>query len=280
LSYSKMAFPCFYPLYSLPPLTPAELHRYSRHIVLPDCGLIGQKKLKSSSVLCIGAGGLGSPILLYLAAAGIGHLGIVDSDVVDRTNLQRQIIHSDADVGRLKVDSARDSILALNPSITVTSFEEELTPSNFSPIIDRNWDVVIDGTDNFPSKYLISDACEFLSLPWIYSAVQGFTGHLGVFNYGPDPISYRDFIPDPPQPGDVPSCAEGGILGVVPGVMGVMQATEVIKIILGLGKAESKVIVYDAISGETRRVGFKGDRPSGEEVRTRGKIKDYVRLDS
>lgn len=211
-------------------LSNAEISRYSRHLVLSDVGVIGQKDLKNSAVLVIGAGGLGSPCLLYLAAAGVGHIGIVDADTVDESNLQRQIIHGTSTVGLSKCESARQRILDINPFVNVRMYKEEFTSQNalqilsegFSP--SKPWNVIVDGSDNFPTKYLINDACSILNLPWVYSAILAFEGQLSTFNYkgGPD---YRDMLPSPPPPGDVPSCAEGGVLGVLPGTMGCLQVS-------------------------------------------------------
>lgn len=206
-------------------LTNDEISRYSRHLVLGDVGMEGQVALKDSSVLVIGAGGLGSPCLLYLAAAGVGHIGIVDADVVDESNLQRQIIHGTSTVGKSKCQSAKDRIEDINPHVSVRLYEEEFTSQTAIRILEGGfdegipYDVVVDGSDNFPTKYLINDACEIKSVPWVYSAILAFEGQLSVFNYQNGP-TYRDLLPTPPPPGDVPSCAEGGVLGVLPGTMG------------------------------------------------------------
>lgn len=211
-------------------LSNAEISRYSRHLVLSDVGVIGQKELKNSAVLVIGAGGLGSPCLLYLAAAGVGHIGIVDADTVDESNLQRQIIHGTSTVGLSKCESARKRIRDINPFVNVRTYEEEFTSQNALEILSEGfssskpWNVIVDGSDNFPTKYLINDACSILNLPWVYSAILAFEGQLSTFNFkgGPD---YRDMLPSPPPPGDVPSCAEGGVLGVLPGTMGCLQVS-------------------------------------------------------
>jgi molybdopterin/thiamine biosynthesis adenylyltransferase len=206
-------------------LTNEEISRYSRHLVLTDVGMDGQVALKDSSVLVIGAGGLGSPCLMYLAAAGVGHIGIVDSDVVDESNLQRQIIHGTSTIGISKCQSAKDRIKDINPHVSVRLYEEEFTSQTALRILEggfeegRPYDVVVDGSDNFPTKYLINDACEIAKVPWVYSAILAFDGQLSVFNYQNGP-TYRDLLPTPPPPGDVPSCAEGGVLGVLPGTMG------------------------------------------------------------
>jgi adenylyltransferase/sulfurtransferase len=209
-------------------LTNEEISRYSRHLVLSDVGVSGQKSLKNSAVLVIGAGGLGSPCLLYLAAAGVGHIGIVDADTVDESNLQRQVIHGTSTVGVTKCESAERRIQDINPNVSVRTYVEEFTSRNALRILSEGfsqskpWDVVVDGSDNFPTKYLINDACSITNLPWVYSAILAFEGQLSTFNYrgGPD---YRDLLPMPPPPGDIPSCAEGGVLGVLPGTMGCLQ---------------------------------------------------------
>jgi molybdopterin/thiamine biosynthesis adenylyltransferase/rhodanese-related sulfurtransferase len=218
-----------------PPATAAlsndEILRYSRHLIMPEVGMEGQLKLKAARVLCIGAGGLGSPLALYLAAAGVGTLGIVDFDVVDFTNLQRQIIHSTADVGRKKLDSAEESIRAINPYVEVRKFETRLTSANALELF-RQFDVIADGTDNFPTRYLVNDACVLTGKPNVYGSIFRFEGQASVFatEHGP---CYRCLYPEPPPPGLVPSCAEGGVLGILPGLVGIIQATETIKLILG-----------------------------------------------
>lgn len=214
-------------------LTPEELRRYSRHLILPEVGLEGQKKLKTASVLLVGAGGLGSPLALYLAAAGIGRLGLVDFDVVDETNLQRQVLHGTKDVGRPKLESARDRILDINPHVQVELYETRLTSENALDIINE-YDLVADGTDNFPTRYLVNDACVLAGKPNVYASIFRFEGQVSVFGT-PEGPCYRCLYPEPPPPGLVPSCAEGGVLGVLPGLIGTIQATEVIKMILGLG---------------------------------------------
>ncbi|KAL3801096.1 hypothetical protein HJC23_002389 [Cyclotella cryptica] len=244
-------------------LTNAEISRYSRHLVLSDVGVAGQIALKNASVLVIGAGGLGSPCLLYLAAAGVGHIGIVDADTVDESNLQRQIIHGTSTVNVSKCESAERRLKDINPFVNVRTYKEEFTSENALRILGEGfsstkaWDVVVDGSDNFPTKYLINDACDMLGLPWVYSAILAFEGQLSTFNYrgGPD---YRDLLPTPPPPGDVPSCAEGGVLGVLPGTMGCLQATEVIKIILGKDKGllVGRVLVFDAMAMKFSEIGI------------------------
>ena len=245
-------------------LTNAEISRYSRHLVLNNVGIVGQKSLKKASVLVIGAGGLGSPCLLYLAAAGVGHIGIVDADTVDESNLQRQIIHGTSTIDISKCDSARRRIADINPHVNVRTYEEEFTSQTAMRILNDGysttvptWDVVVDGSDNFPTKYLINDACDIVGLPWVYSAVLAFEGQVSTFNYEGGP-NYRDLLPVPPPPGDVPSCAEGGVLGVLPGTLGCLQATEVIKIILGMKKGllNGRCLVFDAIAMKFSEIGI------------------------
>ena len=226
-------------------LTKEEYQRYSRHIILPEVGLDGQKRLKAASVLCIGSGGLGSPLLLYLAAAGIGRIGLVDFDVVDSSNLQRQIIHGTSWVGKPKIQSAKERILSINPYCQVDLYETALTSANALDIL-APYDVVIDGTDNFPTRYLTNDACVLLNKPNVYGSIFRFEGQATVFNYEGGP-NYRDLYPEPPPPGMVPSCAEGGVLGVLCGIIGTIQATETIKIILGAENTLSgRLLLYNA----------------------------------
>jgi sulfur-carrier protein adenylyltransferase/sulfurtransferase len=242
-----------------------EIARYSRHLVLGDVGMAGQMALKDASVLVIGAGGLGSPCLLYLAAAGVGHIGIVDGDTVDESNLQRQIIHAVSTVGKSKCLSARDRIADINPYVQVRLYEEEFTAETAMRILGdgfsadkQTYDIVVDGSDNFPTKYLINDACDILGITWVYSAILAFEGQLSVFNLNGNGPTYRDLLPEPPPPGDVPSCAEGGVLGVLPGTMGCLQATEVIKFILGRteGLASGRIVVFDAMAMKFSEVGL------------------------
>jgi sulfur-carrier protein adenylyltransferase/sulfurtransferase len=222
-----------------------EFQRYSRHIILPEVGLDGQKRLKAASVLCIGTGGLGSPLLLYLAAAGIGCIGIVDFDIVDSSNLQRQIIHGTSWIGKPKIQSAKDRILQINPYCQVNLYETHLSSKNALEIL-QSYDVVIDGTDNFPTRYLTNDACVLLNKPNIYGSIFRFEGQATVFNYQGGP-NYRDLYPEPPPPGMVPSCAEGGVLGVLCGIIGTIQATEAIKIVLGAENTLSgRLLLYNA----------------------------------
>ena len=219
---------------TLPQLSNDEIARYSRHLILPEVGMEGQQKLKAAKVLCVGTGGLGSPLAFYLAAAGIGTLGLVDFDVVDSSNLQRQIIHSTKDVGRPKIDSAAEKLTALNPFLNVVKHETMLTSQNALEII-RDYDIVADGTDNFPTRYLVNDACVLTGKPNAYGSIFRFEGQASVFATEQGPC-YRCLYPEPPPPGLVPSCAEGGVLGILPGLVGVIQATEVIKFILGKGE--------------------------------------------
>lgn len=226
-------------------LTKEDYQTYSRHIILPEVGLDGQKRLKAASVLCIGTGGLGSPLLLYLAAAGIGRIGIVDFDVVDHSNLQRQIIHGTSWVGKPKIASAKDRILQINPNCQIDLYETALTSANALEILEP-YDVVVDGTDNFPTRYLTNDACVLLNKPNVYGSIFRFEGQATVFNYQDGP-NYRDLYPEPPPPGMVPSCAEGGVLGVLCGIIGTIQATETIKIILGAENTLSgRLLLYNA----------------------------------
>ncbi len=222
-----------------------EYQRYSRHIILPEVGLEGQKRLKAASVLCIGSGGLGSPLLLYLAAAGIGRIGLVDFDIVDSSNLQRQIIHSESWVGKPKIQSAKDRIHSINPHCQVDLYETAISSENALDIL-APYDVIVDGTDNFPTRYLTNDACVLLDKPNVYGSIFRFEGQATVFNYQGGP-NYRDLYPEPPPPGMVPSCAEGGVLGVLCGIIGTIQATEVIKIILGAENTLSgRLLLYNA----------------------------------
>ena len=227
-------------------LSKDEYERYSRHLILPEVGLDGQKKLKAASVLCVGTGGLGSPLLLYLAAAGIGRIGIVDFDIVDSSNLQRQVIHGTSWVGKPKIQSAKDRILEINPHCQVDLYETRLSSENALEIFEP-YDIVVDGTDNFPTRYLVNDACVLLNKPNVYGSIFRFEGQATVFNYEGGP-NYRDLYPEPPPPGLVPSCAEGGVLGILPGLIGVIQATETVKIILGQGKTLSgRLLLYNSL---------------------------------
>ncbi|MDY6782452.1 MAG: molybdopterin-synthase adenylyltransferase MoeB [Cyanobacteriota bacterium] len=234
-------------------LNKEEYERYSRHIILPEVGLDGQKRLKAASVLCIGTGGLGSPLLLYLAAAGIGRIGIVDFDIVDASNLQRQVIHGTSWVGKPKIESAKQRILEINPACQVDLYETRLSSENALAILEP-YDVIIDGTDNFPTRYLTNDACVMLDKPNVYGSIFRFEGQATVFNYEDGP-NYRDLYPEPPPPGMVPSCAEGGVLGVLCGIVGTIQATEAIKIILGSGNTLSgRLLLYNALEMKFREL--------------------------
>ena len=234
-------------------LTKDDYERYSRHLILPEVGMEGQKRLKAASVLCIGTGGLGSPLLLYLAAAGIGRIGIVDFDVVDTSNLQRQVIHGTSWVGKPKIESAKNRIHEINPHCQVDLYETRLSAENALDII-RPYDIVVDGTDNFPTRYLVNDACVLLDKPNVYGSIFRFEGQATVFNYEGGP-NYRDLYPEPPPPGMVPSCAEGGVLGILPGMIGIIQATETVKIILGNGTTLSgRLVLYNALDMKFREL--------------------------
>src|ERR1700727_703017 len=239
---------------ALPQLDNAEIARYSRHLILPEVGLEGQQKLKAAKVLCVGSGGLGAPMLFYLAAAGVGTIGLVDFDVVDESNLQRQIIHSTADVGRPKIDSAADKIKALNPHVNIVKHETMLTSANALEII-KDYDIVAAGTDNFPTRYLVNDACVLSgNKPNAYASIFRFEGQASVFATEDGPC-YRCLYPEPPPPGLVPSCAEGGVLGILPGLLGVIQATEVIKLILGKGEPLiGRLVLVDSLNMRFREL--------------------------
>ena len=244
-----------------------EYERYSRHIILPEVGLEGQKRLKAASVLCIGTGGLGSPLLLYLAAAGIGNIGIVDFDVVDSSNLQRQVIHGTSWVGKPKIESAKNRILEINPYCQVDLYNTLLSSANALDIVAK-YDLVVDGTDNFPTRYLVNDACVLLNKPNVYGSIFRFEGQASVFNYQDGP-NYRDLFPEPPPPGMVPSCAEGGVLGVLCGIIGSIQATETIKIILGSGNTLSgRLLLYNALEMKFRELKLRPnpERPVIEKL--------------
>jgi adenylyltransferase/sulfurtransferase len=241
-----------------PDLTVEEVRRYSRHLIIPDVGMAGQKRLKQAKVLCVGAGGLGSPALMYLAAAGVGTLGIVEFDVVDESNLQRQIIHGASDVGRSKAESARDTVLEINPLIRVNLHEERLDSSNVMDLFSA-YDLIVDGTDNFATRYLVNDACVLLGKPYVWGSIFRFDGQASVFwaEYGP---CYRCLYPEPPPPGMVPSCAEGGVLGVLCASIGSIQVTEAIKLITGIGDPlVGRLMVYDALEMVYRQVRIRKD---------------------
>jgi molybdopterin/thiamine biosynthesis adenylyltransferase/rhodanese-related sulfurtransferase len=230
-----------------------EILRYSRHLIMPEVGMEGQQKLKAAKVLCIGAGGLGSPLALYLTAAGVGTLGIVDFDVVDYTNLQRQIIHTTNDVGRKKLDSAADKLKAINPYLNLRTFDTKLTSANALELF-RDFDIIADGTDNFPTRYLVNDACVLSGKPNVYGSIFRFEGQASVFATKDGPC-YRCLYPEPPPPGLVPSCAEGGVLGILPGLVGVIQATETIKLILGQGDSlAGRLLLVDALGMKFREL--------------------------
>ncbi|HST78279.1 MAG TPA: molybdopterin-synthase adenylyltransferase MoeB [Verrucomicrobiae bacterium] len=239
--------------HQLPELSNDEVLRYSRHLIMPEVGMEGQQKLKAARVLCIGTGGLGSPLALYLAAAGVGTLGLVDFDVVDFTNLQRQVIHFTSDVGRPKLESARQKIAAINPFVNVKPFETRLTSQNALEIF-RDFDIIVDGTDNFPTRFLVNDACVFTGKPNVYGSIFRFEGQASVFATKEGPC-YRCLYPEPPPPGLVPSCAEGGVLGILPGLVGLIQATEAIKLILGSGDPLiGRLLLVDALGMKFREL--------------------------
>ncbi|CAM5684143.1 Adenylyltransferase/sulfurtransferase MoeZ OS=Streptomyces alboniger OX=132473 GN=moeZ PE=4 SV=1 [Streptomyces alboniger] len=250
---------------SLPPLvepaselTVDEVRRYSRHLIIPDVGMDGQKRLKNAKVLCVGAGGLGSPALMYLAAAGVGTLGIVEFDEVDESNLQRQIIHSQADIGRSKAESARDSVLGINPYVNVILHEERLEAENVMDIFSQ-YDLIVDGTDNFATRYLVNDACVLLNKPYVWGSIYRFDGQASVFwsEHGP---CYRCLYPEPPPPGMVPSCAEGGVLGVLCASIGSIQVNEAIKLLAGIGEPlVGRLMIYDALEMQYRQVKVRKD---------------------
>ena len=235
------------------------LRRYSRHVMLPEVGLEGQRKICSTSVLCIGAGGLGSPIAMYLAAAGIGRIGILDFDVVDETNLQRQLLHATSDIGRPKTESARDTLRELNPLVEVQLHRERITSANALDLI-RPYDIVVDGTDNFPTRYLTNDACVLMRKPNVYGSIFRFEGQASVFAPHLGGPCYRCLYPEPPPPGSVPSCAEGGVLGVLPGMIGCIQATEILKLAAGIGTPLlGRLLAYDALEMKFRELRLRRD---------------------
>ena len=239
-------------------LSNEEISRYSRHLIMPEVALDGQKKLKAAKVLTVGTGGLGSPLALYLAAAGIGTIGIVDFDVVDESNLQRQILHGTSDIGRPKVESAREKLLDINPNVNVVVHEEALTSENALEIL-ADYDVIVDGTDNFPTRYLVNDASVLLGKPNVYGSIFRFEGQASVF-WAEEGPCYRCLYPEPPPPGLVPSCAEGGVLGILPGAIGVVQATETVKLILGIGEPLiGRLMLYDALGMSFREMKLRKD---------------------
>ncbi len=239
--------------------TVEEVQRYARHIILPGVGAEGQRKLLEAKVLVIGTGGLGSPISMYLAAAGVGTIGLVDFDKVDLSNLQRQIVHGTSDVGRPKVESARETLLDLNPNVEVVTYDTILSSANAFEVLEP-WDLVIDGTDNFPVRYLVNDATQMLGKPLVYGSIYQFEGQATVFMPGPETPCYRCLFPHPPPPGTVPSCAEAGVFGVLPGIVGSIQATEAIKLITGLGETlEGRLLIFDALAMEFQTVRLRWD---------------------
>jgi len=239
-------------------LSNEEIARYSRHLIMPEVALDGQKKLKQARVLTIGAGGLGAPLAMYLAAAGVGTLGIVDFDVVDESNLQRQIIHGTSDIGRPKMESARDRINDINPNVHVEAYEEALSSENALEIF-KDFDVIVDGTDNFPTRYLVNDACVLTGKPNVYGSIFRFEGQASVF-WAKEGPCYRCLYPEPPPPGLVPSCAEGGVLGILPGAIGTIQATETVKLILGIGEPlVGRLLLYDALGMSFREMKLRKD---------------------
>ena len=253
-----------------------EILRYSRHLIMPEVGMEGQQKLKAARVLCIGAGGLGSPLALYLGAAGVGTLGIVDFDVVDYTNLQRQIIHTTGDVGRKKLDSAAEKLKAINPFLNIRTFETKLTSENAMALFSE-FDIIADGTDNFPTRYLVNDACVLSGKPNVYGSIFRFEGQASVFATETGPC-YRCLYPEPPPPGLVPSCAEGGVLGILPGLVGVIQATEVIKLIIGKGEPLiGRLLLIDALGMTFRELKLRKNPycPMCGTQRTITKLIDY-----
>jgi molybdopterin/thiamine biosynthesis adenylyltransferase/rhodanese-related sulfurtransferase len=259
-----------------PQLSKEEILRYSRHLIMPEVGMDGQLKLKQARVLLIGAGGLGAPLGLYLAAAGVGHLGIVDFDVVDFTNLQRQVTFSTSDVGRPKLDAAKDRLAGMNPTIDIQTYETRLTSANALDLF-RDYDIIVDGTDNFPTRYLVNDACLLLGKRNVYGSIFRFEGQVSIFG-APDGPCYRCLYPEPPPPGLVPSCAEGGVLGVLPGIVGAIQAIEAIKLILGTGDPLiGRLLLFDALGMKFRELKLKKNPacPLCGPNRTITKLIDY-----
>src|SRR5258705_1979411 len=254
-----------------------EILRYSRHLIMPEVGMEGQQKLKAAKVLCIGAGGLGSPLALYLTAAGVGTLGMVDFDVVDYTNLQRQIIHTTADVGRKKLDSAAEKLKAINPYINLRTFDTRLSSANALELF-REFDIIADGTDNFPTRYLVNDACVLMGKPNVYGSIFRFEGQATIFATEGGPC-YRCLYPEPPPPGLVPSCAEGGVLGILPGTIGLIQATETVKLILRIGEALiGRLLLYDALAMRFRELKLRknAECPMCGEHPTITELFDYI----
>jgi adenylyltransferase/sulfurtransferase len=258
-------------------LSNQEIHRYARHLSLPEVGRAGQRKLRAASVLCVGAGGLGSPVALYLAAAGVGRLGIVDGDTIELSNLQRQILHATADIGQAKVTSAAASLRRLNPEVEICQHETRLTRANALDLL-RPYDLVVDGSDNFPTRYLTNDACVLLKKTNVYGSVSRFEGQASVFAPHLGGPCYRCLFPEPPPPGSVPNCAEGGVLGVLPGVIGTLQATEALKLILGIGTSlQGRLLLYDALKLTFREIKLRRDPrcPLCGEAPTIRELPDY-----
>lgn len=248
-----------YPMETPPDLTPAQLDRYSRHLLLPEVGEKGQEKLLKAKVLMLGAGGLGSPSALYLAAAGVGTLGIIDADVVDSSNLQRQILHGTSTVGVAKVESAKQRLMDLNPDVNVIAYEERLTSENIDRVLDEGWDVIVDGLDNFPTRYLINDASVWRKIPVVHGSIFRFDGQVTTFAPGDGPC-YRCLYPEPPPAHLAPSCAEAGVLGVLPGIVGTIQATEAIKLILGQGDPLiGRLLMYESLNMKFRQLKLRKD---------------------
>ncbi|MCZ4497428.1 MAG: Sulfur carrier protein adenylyltransferase ThiF [Thermoleophilia bacterium] len=248
-----------HPVESSAGLTPQQLERYSRHIAIPEVGIAGQQKLLSSRVLLLGAGGLGSPAALYLAAAGVGTIGLVDDDVVERSNLQRQLVHAESRIGMSKVESAANALAEINPDVIVEPYQTRLNADNVFEVLDQGWDVIIDGTDNLPTRYLINDASVQRNIPVVHGSIYRFEGQVTVFQPFEGPC-YRCLYPEPPPPELAPSCAEGGVLGVLPGIVGSMQATEAIKVILGIGDPlAGRLMMYDALAGTVDTLKLRRD---------------------
>ncbi len=255
-------------------ITPDESLRYSRHLILPEIGIAGQERLKASSVLCIGAGGLGSPVLLYLAAAGVGRIGIVDSDHVESTNLQRQIVHGTSSVGKLKTDSARLRLQDVNPFVKVETYPTRLTSEN-AGILLADYELVIDGSDNFPTRYLVNDACILLGKPLIYGAIYRFEGQASVFGTTDGPC-YRCLFPNPPGPGESPSCAEAGVLGILPGIIGCVQVNEALKLLLGIGEPLiGRLLLFDALAMRFREMTIR-KRPDCPVCGTNPTVRELI----
>jgi molybdopterin/thiamine biosynthesis adenylyltransferase len=264
-----------YPMETPPDLTPAQLDRYARHIMLPEVGETGQEKLLKARVLCLGAGGLGSPAALYLAAAGVGTLGLIDADVVDASNLQRQILHGTSTVGVPKVESGRQRLADLNPDVNVVAFEERLTSDNVDRVLDHGWDVIVDGLDNFPTRYLINDASIWKDIPVVHGSIFRFDGQVTTFVPKQGPC-YRCLYPEPPPAHLAPSCAEAGVLGVLPGIIGTIQATEAVKLILGQGKPlNGRLLMYDSLGMGFRTLKLRRD-PECPVCGEKPTITDYI----